>query len=568
MITEADRSRLSEANELAAAAAPLLELLPPEVRGPLDRAVERSRGGHPRVLILGQTNRGKSSLVNALFGCRLLPTGVLPLTSVPTTMTVAADLAASVWFRDGTSEKIGVDGVAEYVSERGNPSNSRQVDRVALQAPTGSLPIGTEVVDTPGTGSIHRANTSESDRARGTMDLAVLVLTADPPISEAELGLLSESLQTAARAAVVINKSDLVPDEDLDQVIQFTDHTLGAADIRIPIFAVSLHTGRGVEDFAAWLGDQVRLHGASDALGSTARVVRREADQLIARFMVEERLVREPGERAATTATELGRILSRARRSAGYATDGVRGEATRLRHRLDDDHERQVERARLAVHRLLDSPDDEHRSPEQDGTTRREAILRQVADRATGWFDQAAIDLESALTDAAEHALEQLRDELTTARRAAQELLHLQLPDAAELPPTEPPRLPSLDVVPDADWQELISSTIARHLPTAVRRYRERRALREWSELAVGRPFGRGRSALQSWLEETTRVVEGDLATVWDLQLSALDQASTAVRDLGDRRTAQTTATLDDLATKIGTVRGVLKKLNDFDQPG
>ncbi|MGB8382323.1 MAG: dynamin family protein, partial [Dermatophilaceae bacterium] len=44
-----------------------------------------------RVLVAGEAKRGKSTLINALLGRDLLPTGVLPLTAITTTVTLVAD---------------------------------------------------------------------------------------------------------------------------------------------------------------------------------------------------------------------------------------------------------------------------------------------------------------------------------------------------------------------------------------------------------------------------------------------------------------------------------------------
>src|SRR5271166_3302048 len=44
----------------------------------------RLDGGLLRVAVLGQFKRGKSTLLNALLGAPLLPSGVLPVTAIPT----------------------------------------------------------------------------------------------------------------------------------------------------------------------------------------------------------------------------------------------------------------------------------------------------------------------------------------------------------------------------------------------------------------------------------------------------------------------------------------------------
>ncbi|MBV8996381.1 MAG: dynamin family protein, partial [Pseudonocardiales bacterium] len=143
-------------------------------------------------------------------------------------------------YRDGRSEDITPDSIAGLVSEKGNPGNERGVDRVLVTAPCTTLPPGTELVDTPGTGSVYAANTGEAQRALSTLDVAVLVVAADPPVSAAELTLPVDAMATASRAAVVVNKADLLPDDQLAEVVDFTTTVvadrLGGA---LPIFPLS-----------------------------------------------------------------------------------------------------------------------------------------------------------------------------------------------------------------------------------------------------------------------------------------------------------------------------------------
>lgn len=125
---------MTEPTTLAAAAALLEPLVPAQRRVALRDAVARVAQGHARVLVLGEAKRGKSTLVNALFGAPLLPTGALPLTSVTTVVAVGDATRAEVRYRGGEREDIALGAVAELVSEKGNPGNERGVDRVLVTA--------------------------------------------------------------------------------------------------------------------------------------------------------------------------------------------------------------------------------------------------------------------------------------------------------------------------------------------------------------------------------------------------------------------------------------------------
>ena len=131
------------------------------------------------------------------------------------------------------------------------------------------LARGVELVDTPGTGSVYAHNTAEAEAALETMDAAVLVLTADPPVSASERELMARVAKLSVTMFVVLNKADylagyapgprgpMAPDaggsgaagggrtaasangsnefaEALEFTVRVTGETAGTADPRVP----------------------------------------------------------------------------------------------------------------------------------------------------------------------------------------------------------------------------------------------------------------------------------------------------------------------------------------------
>lgn len=99
---------------------------------------ERLAAGRFLVAVVGEFERGKSTLVNALVAEPVLPTGVLPLTAVATDLAFG-EPAAAVKFLDGHIEAISRDQIASYVTEAGNPGNGRRVARVEVRGSWGLL---------------------------------------------------------------------------------------------------------------------------------------------------------------------------------------------------------------------------------------------------------------------------------------------------------------------------------------------------------------------------------------------------------------------------------------------
>jgi GTP-binding protein EngB required for normal cell division len=159
------------------------------------------------VAVVGEFKRGKSSLINALVGREVLPVGVLPLTAAPTVLEDGEE-GLVVEFADGRQEHHRLDRLAGFVAEESNPGNALGVARVIARLHTPLLDAGVRLVDTPGVGSVHEHNTRSTDAYLPSLDAAVLVTSADPPISKAERGFLERVLEHAVRLFVVLNKAD------------------------------------------------------------------------------------------------------------------------------------------------------------------------------------------------------------------------------------------------------------------------------------------------------------------------------------------------------------------------
>ena len=120
---------------------------------------DRLEAARLRVLVAGEAKRGKSTLINALLGRSVLPSGVTPLTAVTTTVRYGDDQHAEARFLDGHDEKYALTALADLVTERGNPGNRRGIAGVTVYLAAPVLAGGVELVDTPGTGSVFEWDT-------------------------------------------------------------------------------------------------------------------------------------------------------------------------------------------------------------------------------------------------------------------------------------------------------------------------------------------------------------------------------------------------------------------------
>jgi predicted GTPase len=192
--------------------------------------------------VVGQFSRGKSSLMNAILGVDRLPTGLLPHTSVVTTVAYGEE-ERIVIRTDGWSlpHEVPLSELAEYVTENGNPGNRRRVISAEIQLPIELLRRGLCFIDTPGVGSAIAANTATTRHFLPEADSAVFVSSFDSPLGNAEIQFLKEVRSTVGKVFFVVNKLDLVSDQERDEVVRYVRERLAAelGEDQFELFAVS-----------------------------------------------------------------------------------------------------------------------------------------------------------------------------------------------------------------------------------------------------------------------------------------------------------------------------------------
>lgn len=192
------------------------------------------------LVVLGQFKRGKTSLINALLGAELLPTAVVPLTSIATILKYGESLRIQVFFNDGRVQEIDLDSLPQYVTEKGNPKNEKEVQEVVISYPSAYLRDGVRLIDTPGVGSVYEHNTDVAYQYLPKSDAALFLLSVDQPVSKEELNFLKEVREYSHRIFFLQNKADYVGLEDLKESMAFVKNILSESlGDEIKIFPVS-----------------------------------------------------------------------------------------------------------------------------------------------------------------------------------------------------------------------------------------------------------------------------------------------------------------------------------------
>jgi len=222
---DALRAYLQAKQEVAARVRSALGLLRARgAKGRIDRCQEllvKLAEDRFNLVVLGQFKRGKSSLMNAIIGRELLPTGLLPLTSVVTMLRFGPTERLLLTRDESWVEEAPISRLADYVTERGNPGNVKKIRAAYVDLSLSLLRRGLHFVDTPGIGSSREENTATTYAFLPECDAALLVTSVETPLTELELDFLRAIRQHTRKVFFVVNKTDLLSADEREEVLGF-----------------------------------------------------------------------------------------------------------------------------------------------------------------------------------------------------------------------------------------------------------------------------------------------------------------------------------------------------------
>ena len=210
------------------------------------------------LVVVGEFNAGKSALINALLGEKILPEGVTPTTSRVTLVK---------WDEQ----------VAEQVVDQ----------NYAIYTHPLELLREINIVDTPGTNAVIRHHERLTDEFVPRSDLVLFVTSADRPMSESERQFLERIRAWGKKVVVTLNKTDFFENETAlnevrDFVLKHAEQVLGLAPEFFPVSARLAQTAQAETDPARRA--QLRRASRIDALTDYIRDTLDDAARLRLKF--------------------------------------------------------------------------------------------------------------------------------------------------------------------------------------------------------------------------------------------------------------------------------------------
>ena len=177
------------------------------------------QGDFYTIVVLGEFKRGKSTLVNALLGTRLLPMDVLPETATINAIMYEEKPKLVVVNRDGSTRtgEVSYDFLKQY-SAREEGSDAENVRYIKIGYPCELLKNRIVLVDTPGVSDLNEQRSEVTYQFVPKSNAVLFVLDANAPLKKTEKEFIDERLLPLGinNILFIVNKYDAV-DEDEEE---------------------------------------------------------------------------------------------------------------------------------------------------------------------------------------------------------------------------------------------------------------------------------------------------------------------------------------------------------------
>ena len=185
---------------------------------------------HIDIAILGQFKAGKSSFLNHFIGRKILPIGVIPVTSVVTRIKFGTYEKAMLSSLANTLKtEIPVNQIDEFITESKNPKNEKHIALVDVELPALVPYKNLRFVDTPGTGSVYRHNTDATENWFTEIGIAIVSISAERPLGENEVAMIREISNHTPEVIILLTKVDLFKQAQILEIRNYIETQLQKA---------------------------------------------------------------------------------------------------------------------------------------------------------------------------------------------------------------------------------------------------------------------------------------------------------------------------------------------------
>ena len=272
------------------------------------------------VAVVGEFNRGKSTLVNRLIEQDIIPTSDIPTTALP--IYISGGEQESLVLKTANEQKrYQVEEKSWEAIEEERKKFAGAKGEILLKRNCSLLMENDlEIIDTPGVNSQIRGDLSMAEQALSGCDCAILPMAAIAAFSESEKLFLQERLlmKKVPRIMVVLTKLDLVDEKQRLSVVESVQRKLEAMEAEIPLYLSAENMVEGWEDrsgteairkqILAWLHESSHIQLKKERASQEMKAV---SSDLAAVYQCQLDIIEEKEEKRKETAEQSKQKLLR-----------------------------------------------------------------------------------------------------------------------------------------------------------------------------------------------------------------------------------------------------------------
>ena len=162
-----------------------------------------------KVVVVGEFNSGKSTLVNALLRWNVLPTGIIPTTATISVLSHAMEHAIRILRTDGSVQNLAYSSdILQHLSARyGQHADIREV---RIEGPEVAADL--VVIDTPGVNDINQTRSEIVYQMIPEADVVIFLMDVQQPLKRSEVDFLRDRIlgSSMVRTIFVLNHIDRI----------------------------------------------------------------------------------------------------------------------------------------------------------------------------------------------------------------------------------------------------------------------------------------------------------------------------------------------------------------------
>jgi small GTP-binding protein len=522
------------------------------------------------LVILGQFKRGKTTLINSLIGKEILPSSVIPLTSIVTILTFGNEIRCTIFMEDASEKKIHIEELSDYITERGNPKNIRGVRCARIEYPSPFLEHGVLLVDTPGVGSTFLHNTETTYEFLDHLDAALFLMSADVPISQVEKELLDTIKNSTQKIFFVLNKIDNLSPQEIEEIaafnkqvleeMGFTVHEIWPISAREALKAKMIHNDTplsqsGLINLEDALGRFLSSEKGMVVLNTTISKLKRVISQILSQIAIEKKTLEASEEELEKKIDTFHTLVANLKQDREDITYLLKGESDKLCLKVEEMlktfEEKEVPGIKKCLQIFFEKNQDSH------PTALRDEMQQVIKEEIVKEFDVFRKDIEGVISRRIQetfHRFTKRSNDILHEFKAAAEILFEvsmgQFEFSVEL--TRDNSFYYMVQEYTAPTEEEVKSILRTLLPKSVSRKMVLHEMTERVSSDVSRNCGRVRSDLSTRIHKTINHYSKQLK---DLGNDLIKQIEQAIQKGQERRKAGSESIRIELALLTGKVK-------------